>query len=223
MKKKLFRKNQVIITALAVMIAVAGYINYSDSRLKTQDGSLQAEETADMGEITEDIESLDYDLTDEIAEAAKEETKEDGGDDQEAEQSEDASAQTPGEAVLTGASTYVAQARISREQIRSQNKETLLEIINNEELGQEEKQAAVDSMVTMTDQIEKEAAAESLLEAKGFDSVVVNLDGETADVMVPTADLDASQLAQIEDAVKRKTGVEASDIIITPMDESVAE
>ena len=56
MKKKLFRKNQVIITALAVMIAVAGYINYSDSRLKTQDGAgdLQAEETADMGEITED-------------------------------------------------------------------------------------------------------------------------------------------------------------------------
>ena len=51
----------------------------------------------------------------------------------------------------------------------------------------------------------------------------MNLDGETADVMVPTADLDASQLAQIEDAVKRKTGVEASDIIITPMDESVAE
>lgn len=62
----------------------------------------------------------------------------------------------------------MAQARISREQIRSQNKETLLEIINNEELGQEEKQAAVDSMVTMTDQIEKEAAAESLLEAKGL-------------------------------------------------------
>src|SRR5699024_4547858 len=169
------------------------------------------------------IESLDYDLTDEIAEAAKGETKEDGGDDQEAEQSEDASAQTPGEAVLTGASTYVAQARISGEQIRAKNEETLQELINNEELGQEEKQAAVDSMVTMTDQIEKEAAAESLLEAKGFDSVVVNLDGETADVMVPTADLDASQLAQIEDAVKRKTGVEASDIIITPMDESVAE
>lgn len=246
MKKKLFRKNQVIITALAVMIAVAGYINYSDSRLKTQDGAgdLQAEETADMGEITEDIESLDYDLTDEIAEAAGEEnsgaaageedgaaqeettgqeTGEDGENDGKTEQSADASGQTPGEAVLTGASTYVAQARISREQIRSQNKETLLEIINNEELGQEEKQAAVDSMVTMTDKIEKEAAAESLLEAKGFESVVVNLDGETADVMVPTADLDASQLAQIEDAVKRKTGVEASDIIITPMDESVAE
>ena len=27
--KKIFKKNQVIITALAIMIAVAGYINYS--------------------------------------------------------------------------------------------------------------------------------------------------------------------------------------------------
>lgn len=218
MKKKLFRKNQIIITALAVLIAVAGYINYSDSRLKMQstessDNGSTTAETADIGEITEDIESLDYDLTDEIAEAAEEETTD----------TEDASTGTPGEAVLTGASTYAAQAKISREQIRSQNKETLLEIINNEELSQEEKQTAVDSMVTMTDMIEKEAAAESLLEAKGFESVVVSIDGDTADVMVPSADLDAAQLAQIEDVVKRKTGVEAQNIVITPMDETIAE
>ena len=125
--------------------------------------------------------------------------------------------------MLTGASTYVAQAKISREQVRSQNKETLLEIINNDELSEEEKQSAVESMVTMTDRIEKEAAAESLLEAKGFENVVVNLNGDTADVMVPTADLESSQLAQIEDAVKRKTGVEPQNIVITPMDETVAE
>ena len=98
----------------------------------------------------------------------------------------------------------MAQAKISREQVRSQNKETLLEIINNEELSEEEKQSAVESMVTMTDRIEKEAAAESLLEAKGFENVVVNLNGDTADVMVPTADLESSQLAQIEDAVRER-------------------
>ena len=36
-KKKKFRKNQVIITALAIMIAVAGYINYADSTLSTKE------------------------------------------------------------------------------------------------------------------------------------------------------------------------------------------
>lgn len=199
MKKKLLKKNQIIITAMAVMIAVAGYINYSDSKLKMESAkSDEVAETVDIGEITEEIESLDYDLTDETVE-------------------------TPGEAVLTGASTYAAQARISREQIRSSNKETLLEIINNEGLSQEEKQSAVESMVSMTEQMEKEAAAESLLEAKGFEHVVVSINEETVDVMVPSADLDSAQLAQIEDVVKRKTGVEPANIVITPMDETIAE
>ena len=34
MKKRFFKKNQIIITALAVLIAIAGYINYADSILK---------------------------------------------------------------------------------------------------------------------------------------------------------------------------------------------
>ena len=55
--------------------------------------------------------------------------------------------ETPGEAVLTGASNFVAQAKVSREQVRSANKETLLEIINNENIGDEQKQEAIASMV----------------------------------------------------------------------------
>src|SRR5699024_10961158 len=74
--KKIFKKNQVIITALAIMIDVAGYINYSDNHLGI-DGVLQkastdstdetAQSAADTDGIVEEIESLDYDLTDETA------------------------------------------------------------------------------------------------------------------------------------------------------------
>lgn len=217
--KKVFKKNQIIITALAVMIAVAGYINYSDSKLNTKDAvssdnDQDSQETVDINNVIEDIESLDYDLTDEIAEAADDKTQGTTDDTQ------DVSVETPGEAVLTGASTYVAQAKLSREQIRSQNKETLLEVINNPELSEEERQGAVESMVTMTDSIEKEAAAEALLEAKGFQNIVVSITGEAADVMVPSAELDDSQRAQIEDAVKRKAGIEPKNIVITPMNET---
>ena len=58
-KKKKFRKNQVIITALAIMIAVAGYINYADSTLSTKekaDGT-----TADASTVLKDNSSLDTD------------------------------------------------------------------------------------------------------------------------------------------------------------------
>ena len=111
----------------------------------------------------------------------------------------------------------MAQARIEREQIRSQNKESLLSIINNEALSETEKESAIASMVNMTDLVEKEAAAELLTEAKGFPDVVVNLTGETADIVVPDTKVDDASRAQIEDIVKRKTGIAAENIVITPM------
>lgn len=212
--KKIFKKNQIIITALAVMIAAAGYISYSDSQLKTTDTASKKETVNDtetslnMDQMLQDMENLGLDVTDsEEAEAQ----------DTDLEQSE--TTQTPGEAVLTGASTYMAQARIEREQIRSQNKESLLSIINNENLSETERESAIASMVSMTDLVEKEAAAELLLEAKGFPDVVVNLTGETADIVVPNTQVDDASRAQIEDIVKRKTGIAAENIVITPMTE----
>ena len=75
----------------------------------------------------------------------------------------------------------------------------------------------------MTDLTEKEAAAELLLEAKGFDNVIVNLTGETADVVVPQEDLGDAKRAQIEDIVKRKTGIAPENIVITPLNNSEEE
>ena len=50
--------------------------------------------------------------------------------------------------------------------------------------------------------------------------MIVNLTGETADVEVPDADLEDAKRAQIEDIVKRKTGVAAESIVITPLSQS---
>lgn len=215
--KKIFKKNQVIITALAIMIAVAGYINYSDSHLgmdsALKKGTDSEKASAETKEIVEEIESLDYDITDETAlleENEKAAEKTENTDEEE----------TPGEAVLTGSSNFVAQAKVNREQVRSANKETLLEIINNENLGEEQKQEAVNSMVNMTDLAEQEEAAELLLDAQGFSNVVVNLTGDSADVIVPKEYMEDARRAQIEDIVKRKTSVPAENIVITPLEEN---
>ena len=64
-KKKLFRKNQIIITALAVMIAVAGYINYADSTLSENDNAAEDVVDTNNSQVLQDIESLDYDISDE--------------------------------------------------------------------------------------------------------------------------------------------------------------
>lgn len=239
--KKIFKKNQVIITALAIMIAVAGYINYSDNQLGIDStlGSLgqndeedTAQTASDTDGIVEEIDSLDYDLTDETAlleensQAVQEEGEttgesteaQEGTETAEGTETDTAQTETPGEAVLTGASNFAAQAKVSREQVRSANKETLFEIINNENLGEDQKQEAVDSMVNMTELAEQEEAAELLLEAQGYENVVVNLTGESADVIVPQEYMEDSARAQIEDIVKRKTSVPVENIVITPLE-----
>ena len=210
--KKIFKKNQIIITALAVMIAAAGYISYSDAQIKGKKDKTAKTETAsetetsvNMDQVLQDMENLDLDVTDETGAATAGDGTDATASGEESSGTESQPQETPGEAVLTGASTYMAQARIEREQIRSQNKESLLSIINNEALSETEKESAIASMVNMTDLVEKEAAAELLLEAKGFPDVVVNLTGETADIVVPDTKVDDASRAQIEDIVKRKT------------------
>ena len=67
----------------------------------------------------------------------------------------------------------------------------------------------------MTQIAEKEAAAEILLEAKGFADVVVSITGSGVDVVVNATSLTDAQRAQIEDIVQRKTQVTPENIIIS--------
>ena len=205
--KKIFRKNQVIITSLAILIAVAGYLNFADVDFGIGDKEASTDNSSILDQVEYDL-SDETAVADENAETAAETAEVPDG------------SSTPGEAVLTGASDFAAQAKLSREQVRSQSKADLQEILNNTEVGDEQKQEAVNTMVQMTEISEKEAAAEMLLEAKGFENAIVNLTGETADVVVPEAELEDAQRAQIEDIVKRKTGITPENIVITPLNES---
>ncbi len=174
--------------------------------LSTED-TAQADELDDSALI--DVESLDADAQLEEASAQTQE-----GEAQEAEVTS-----SPGEAILTstgGGSAFIAEAKLNREQIRAKNKETLLEVINNENIAEEQKQEAVASMTSITDIAEREAAAELLLEAKGFLDCVVSVTDGMADVVVNQAELSEAERAQIEDIVKRKTGIDGSGIVITP-------
>ena len=201
--KKIMKKNQVIITSLAILIAVAGYLNFADVDLGFKD----KEASTDSSSILDDV---NYDLTDETA--LLDENGADGTT-----QSEVMDTASPGEAVLTGASDFAAQAKVSREQVRSKNKETLQSIIDNKNLSDAEKENAVNQMVQMTEIAEKEAAAESLLAAKGFNDSVVSITDDQADVIVGASELSDANRAQIEDIVTRKTGVAAQNIVINPV------
>lgn len=54
----------------------------------------------------------------------------------------------------------------------------------------------------------KETATENLLAAKGFSEAVVTILSDSVDVVVNADDLTESQIAQIEDIVKKKNRVQ---------------
>jgi len=218
LKKMKFKKNQIIITALAAMIAVAGYLNYSGTRLDENllsANSSAIEDTEDAG-IAQDISAEDIYAQDTLGEE-----KEIGSLDEDV----DATADTGnvGETVMANSMMgvgLVSEAKVTREQTRSKNKEALMELINSVNITDAQKQGAIDEMVQMTDIAEKELAAETLLVAQGFQEVVVSINDSSADVVVSSTQVSDAQRAQIEDIVKRKTGIEAANITITPVKSS---
>lgn len=203
--KRIIRKNQVIIAALAVMIAAAGYLNYSGRIFGGKDDAAQTANELANQELL-DISDEELETSGEIAS-------------QDSEATDGTVEGTPGEAVLTSAEadSVVAEAKVTREQVRAKNKELLMEIIDNENLSDEQKQDAVNQMVAMTDLAEKEAAAETMMASKGFSEAVVSLTADSADVVVRASELSDANRAQIEDIITRKTGIAPENIVITPI------
>ncbi|MCL2351113.1 MAG: SpoIIIAH-like family protein [Firmicutes bacterium] len=114
-------------------------------------------------------------------------------------------------------SSYFVQAKLDREQARSKEKDLLTDIINNTNIEQTQKAQAGDAMLEIIKRIEKETAAEAMIESKGFSEVYVRIDDTSVDVVVNKAALTDAEVAQIEDIVKRKTGMAVDQIHISPM------
>lgn len=234
--KKLFRRNQIIITTLAIMIAAAGYLNYAGKKevsgsevyeagvMEISDEDILAENQAlaeMQGNGLEEIASLDQDAAD-VDQLAAEESAAAETPASQMQVAEggitESGLENPGEAVLTSGmsvSDYIANVQLSREQVRAKNKETLMNLINSTNIEEAAKQEAVQNMIKLTEIAEKENSAETLLQAKGFSDPVVSITDGKVDVVINAATITDPQRAQIEDIVKRKTEVTAENIIIT--------
>lgn len=248
--KNVVKKNQIIITALAIMIVVAGYLNFTGQEISTSglvssqknenviaDATATPKETAKMKkgqQKTQDSANASsksnkkqVSKTKKGTQDAKETTtdilaEDEGKDDYTVTDSGEvvASEENPGEAVMVSNSIgndYFSSAKLAREQSRAKNKETLMEIINNKSLDATEKKTAVNQVAAITDAAEKENAAELMLEAKGFEDAVVSITDDSADIVINAGELTSQQIAQVQDIVKRKAGIAADKIVITPV------
>lgn len=263
--KNIFKKNQIIITALAIMIAIAGYLSFTNNEkpeetLQTanpdqedydifsemegiddetditsgkdvlddlaDDTEVDASDVTDKDANTtadnEDGETVPVDgedATDDLADISDDEiltSAQDVTDTSELETEDDT---VPGEAVLVSATVdpgYFSTAKFRREQQRSISRENLLLLIESPDLSEEEKKGAVQEYLKLNTIADTENSIEILLEAKGFDGVVVSINDDDVEVIVNAATISGQQVAIIEEEVKRKANVTAEQIVITP-------
>ena len=262
--KRIMRKNQVIITVLAVMIAIAGYLTYA-GKVDVAKGRGSTKSSANADDAKEAIAEYDSYIAGSLsstqtakndaegskaenatnAQPVNEATNETGNENEAVNgvvneagtdaaltdakitdgeltdiESLDQDIDDPGKTVLANGLTvsdYMAQTKLAREQSRGKNKEDLLSIIDSDTDAELDKQAAIDAVVKLTDYSDKENAMETLLSAKGFENSIVSITGDAVDVIICKDNLTDAELAQIEDIVKRKAEVSASQICVTLM------
>lgn len=214
--RRIFRKNQMVLTVLAVLVAVAGYITLTEN---------SPYDDSDNVSVMQETNELDEKVAAENSTAKIPDNSDDAdlaeGDLQSLDEVETTADYLPGEAVLTSGMTvsdFMADARLSREQVRASNKETLLSIIDSEQLGDDQKQEAINSMLELTETAEKENATETLLSAKGFDNSLVTIIDGRVNVVIAMNSITDAQKAQIEDIVKQKTEMSSDQIVISLME-----
>lgn len=223
------KRNQIIITVLVFMIAIAAYLNTQQAP-----ASFEANSVADS-KVTQPEEVDFFEGYNEQVASAKDDKKQTEASQVPTEDLSlnDASGTETIDAVITKKSeelqnndvaasknledNYFAEEKLSREQSRAEQVEQLTEYVANDNLDQDAKSKAAANLIEIQERIEKENSAEALLKAKGFSEVYVRIDDDTVDVVVNKAELTDSEIAQIEEIVNRKTGYSVGKINITPL------
>lgn len=233
------KRNQIIITALVIMVAVAGYLTWADSRVVEdsiigywldEQGEIRALITQD-GEVVATIFPEDYPI-DEPWIVTHDPTIAVYGEDIDWVNLETLdigeiialpfqdTPGTPGEAIFVNRSyesSFFVQQRLNREQARSGERAVLNDLINNMNVADNQRAEAADAMLEIQRRIERETAAEALIEAKGFAEAYVRISDVSVDVIVSKDALTDAELAQIVEIIKRKTGMNETQIHVSPM------
>lgn len=239
------KRNQIIMTVLVFMIAVAAYLNtqqpvtdeanveVADTTMQNADNAekeeidffagydeqaaIEAESVAKVDGASEDMQKLVV-MPNEGAELSMADAMQTDTISATITKKTEEALQNSDVAVnKTLDVDYFSEEKLLREQSRAQQVDQLSEYVANENLDQEAKAKAAANLIEIQERIEKESSAEALLKAKGFKEVYVRIDDETVDVVVNKAELTDTDIAQIEEIVNRKTGYSVGKINITPL------
>lgn len=235
--KTIFRKNQIVLLTLALMLVTAGYMNYNNGNNEL---NLTLAELGDAQlvstNVTSDNETVDTSAneTDQennmvgVAENVVNTTETNVATDtsnnvvESSNNGENATIVTnnneevSNNVEVNANQDYYTQTRLDRQTMYSQMLDAYQKILENEKIPADQKSVAANEIKNINDRINAISIIENLIKTKGFEDVVLLINDNNINVVIKQKDkLSDEQVAQITNIVSRELNAEIEDIHIT--------
>lgn len=110
---------------------------------------------------------------------------------------------------------YFASSKLQRETMYSQTIESYQKIIDSSEISAEQKVIAQNEIIKINNEKNAIMIIENLIITKGFNDVVLFINGKSVNVIVKASSLATEDVAQIQNIVSRELSIEISNIHIS--------
>ena len=215
--KKIMKKNQVVILALALMLMTAGYMNYTNNHenenlllaqlgdAKLVSANVMENNTISQNETTETNNTVQNETTEEIIDANNVQTT-----NEEQNTTIETSSNNP-----EADDDYFTKSKLERETMYSQMLETYQKILENEKIPSDQKDIAENEIKNINDKKNAIMITENLLKTKGFEDAVIFINDPSVNVVLKQNNLDTKQIAQIQNIIQRELKTEIENIHIS--------
>lgn len=236
--KGLLKKNQVIIYVIALMLVVAGYLNYTtnvDEKLSVQT-ALEMEgddmQIADIGDATL-VSSNDVTINNTEENKIEENNNSSNNtnsvetnsantvDDNQTnankntEVSEKSSTENVETSSDVNSSEYFTKSKLERNTMYSQMIETYENILNSNTTLETQKQSATEEIKKINDLKNSIMICENLISTKGFTNNIIFVNGDSVSAIIGVAELKQEEVAQIQNIIARELKTEIENIHIS--------
>ena len=228
--KQILKKNQIIISVIAIMLIAAGYMNYTSNEkqaLETAvltdsekyagigDATLVSANVADNNDLVNNNEgqNITDDSTkneDEIK--SNEQNTEIKGNDENVAKNEINTSTTVTE---NSGDQYFVELRLERDKMYSQMLESYQKILSNSQISETQKEISENEIKKINDTRNAIMIAENLIKNKGFQDLIIFINGDSISIIVKAKELKEEQIAQIQNIISRELKGEIENIHIS--------
>ncbi len=218
---KNFKKNQVVIFVIALMLVTAGYLNFSnqeklEENLIPTSSAADSEEMAAIGDATlvNANEVANEGVSNNVTNNTMDNTQNTIKNNTEAVDTS-SNLEDVQENISQTDSNYFTQSKIDRDNMYSQMLENYQKILETDNLEADEKTIAQEEIKKINDEKNAIMIAENLIKTKGFDDVILFVNNGNVSAIIKTDELDENEVAQIQNIITRELQVEVTKINVS--------